>query len=369
MEEVRSKLVIIGNGFDLAHDFKTSYNDFMLWYLSNCIRGCVKDFGNYEDKLITISNPKNIRLSTTDLTYSLLNIQDFNDDLGSRLLVPKPSKFLEKLIQTHKKYNWVDIENAYYESVVSYYNNIKHNSSSMDWVPELRKLNEQFECLRDKLEEYLMEVQEGTINKFKPGVEGKINIILEEIFSKIIQENSTYKKIPKKVFFLNFNYTDTIEKFLKLTPRRHASELIYIHGKLSNEENPVIFGFGDETDEYYEKIENLKINDFLNNFKSFWYFKTDNYQKLLNFICEQPYDIEILGHSCGLSDRVLLSTIFQHDNCESIKIHYHAKSETKNDFFSKTQEISRHFRDKAKMRRLIVNFRNCDSMNYFSLIS
>ena len=83
----------------------------------------------------------------------------------------------------------------------------------------------------------------------------------------------------------------------------------------------------------------------------------------MKLIDEQPYDIEILGHSCGLSDRVLLSTIFQHDNCKSIKIHYYAKSDTENDFFSKTQEISRHFRDKAKMRKLIVNFRECDSIN------
>ncbi len=30
MEKKRNKLVIIGNGFDLAHRFKTSYNDFML---------------------------------------------------------------------------------------------------------------------------------------------------------------------------------------------------------------------------------------------------------------------------------------------------------------------------------------------------
>ena len=139
-------------------------------------------------------------------------------------------------------------------------------------------------------------------------------------------------------------------------------EIIYIHGQLNDPDNPIIFGFGDEVDSYYEKIENLKINEFLNNFKSFWYFKTDNYQKLLKFIDIEAFDIEILGHSCGLSDRVLLSTVFQHKNCQTIKIHYHQR-ETGNDFFSKTQEISRHFRDKAKMREVIVDFSKCQSIN------
>ena len=131
MEEVRSKLVIIGNGFDLAHDFKTSYNDFMLWYLSNCVRGCARDFGKYGDKLITISNPNNNGLPATDLSYSLLNIQDFNGFLDSRLLISNPSKFLEKLIQTHKKYNWVDIENAkeWELNKVTFYAAIKYESS------------------------------------------------------------------------------------------------------------------------------------------------------------------------------------------------------------------------------------------------
>ncbi|WP_406823950.1 AbiH family protein [Pedobacter sp. KACC 23697] len=28
-----NRLILIGNGFDLAHQLKTSYNDFIVWYL------------------------------------------------------------------------------------------------------------------------------------------------------------------------------------------------------------------------------------------------------------------------------------------------------------------------------------------------
>jgi len=31
-----NKLIMLGNGFDLAHGLKTSYNDFILWYIKQC---------------------------------------------------------------------------------------------------------------------------------------------------------------------------------------------------------------------------------------------------------------------------------------------------------------------------------------------
>jgi len=32
-----NKLIIIGNGFDLAHGLKTKYSDFIIWYLNKII--------------------------------------------------------------------------------------------------------------------------------------------------------------------------------------------------------------------------------------------------------------------------------------------------------------------------------------------
>jgi len=136
--------------------------------------------------------------------------------------------------------------------------------------------------------------------------------------------------------------------------------VINIHGKLNDPDNPIIFGYGDEMDPHYEKIENLNNNEFLRNIKSFGYFRTDNYQKVIRFIegVYNEFTVKILGHSCGLSDRILLNTIFEHPNCKAIKIYYYQKSETENDYFEKTQEISRHFKASGKgdMRTKIVPF-------------
>jgi len=40
------------------------------------------------------------------------------------------------------------------------------------------------------------------------------------------------------------------------------------------EQNPIIFGFGDETDPSYQKIEDSGENIYLEHIKSFSYFRT-----------------------------------------------------------------------------------------------
>ncbi len=67
-----------------------------------------------------------------------------------------------------------------------------------------------------------------------------------------------------------------------------------------------------------------------------------------------------MGHSCGLSDRVLLSTIFEHDNCKKIRICFYGDPQGQNDYTSKTYQISRHFNNKALMRERIIPFNPYD---------
>ncbi|KAA3124996.1 hypothetical protein F2A22_11265 [Alistipes onderdonkii] len=48
---------------------------------------------------------------------------------------------------------------------------------------------------------------------------------------------------------LNFNYTKTADLYL---PANSDIPVNHIHGELDNEQNPVIFGYGDELDEDYK---------------------------------------------------------------------------------------------------------------------
>ncbi|MDP3354056.1 MAG: hypothetical protein Q8S44_09990, partial [Flavobacteriaceae bacterium] len=83
-----------------------------------------------------------------------------------------------------------------------------------------------------------------------------------------------------------------------------------------------------------------------------------NYRKLLSFLNSNYYQVCIYGHSCGLSDRVMLNEIFEHENCKSIKIYFYEYEDGSNgnDFSNKNMDISRHFNSNKLMRQKIVEF-------------
>lgn len=88
--------------------------------------------------------------------------------------------------------------------------------------------------------------------------------------------------------------------------------------------------------------------------------ETDNYKRLLEFIDSGIYQIIILGHSCGNSDRTLLNTLFEHENCVSIKPYYYQhkdekSGEIKDNYSEIVRNISRSFTNKKSMRDKVVN--------------
>jgi hypothetical protein len=73
------------------------------------------------------------------------------------------------------------------------------------------------------------------------------------------------------------------------------------------------------------------------------YALTSNYSKLISFIEQESFEVYILGHSCGLSDRVMLNTIFEHVHCKSINIFYYLRKDGSDDFLDIFHNISRQF--------------------------
>lgn len=129
-----------------------------------------------------------------------------------------------------------------------------------------------------------------------------------------------------------------------------------------NNPNSVIFGYGDELDNDYRTIVNKNENKFLDNIKSIKYLEAENYRKLLSFIESEPYQIVIMGHSCGNSDRTLLNTLFEHKNCVSIKPYYYKIDENNDKYIELIQNISRNFTDMKLMRDRVVNKTYCEPL-------
>jgi hypothetical protein len=335
---VVNKLVLIGNGFDLAHNLKTRYSDFLFWYLNTCFEHSING-KEYRDQLLSIQ-PKfygkyPFNIPQLDTAPKILRFLEKSDHHVFNI----HSEFLRNILLINAGKNWVDIEHEYFKTL-----KLILTSKGQQAEEYASRLNQDFTYITTELSKYLLNINE-TLHTV-PGLD--LNFAGGTL-TKIFNLQRGYSD----TLFLNFNYTDT------LIEKAYASEneTIFIHGRVSDgEKNPIIFGYGDETDPAYQLIEDFGNNDFLMHIKSFSYFRTPNYQKLLSFVDSQPFTVTIIGHSCGLSDRVLLNEIFEHENCQKIDIFFYSTAPRIDNYKEITQNISRHFRpqNKAKMRRKII---------------
>lgn len=197
------------------------------------------------------------------------------------------------------------------------------------------------------------------INQMEEYGTASSSIIENAIDNDIVPDAMLY---PNRLMFLNFNYTNTADLYIPQCPNYKDKFIInHIHGTLKDHTS-IIFGYGDELDDKYTELVKLNNNDFLYNIKSIKYLEADNYRKMLAFIDSAPYQVYIMGHSCGNSDRTLLNTLFEHKNCLSIKPFYYVKEDGSDNYLEMVQNISRNFTDMKLMRDRVVNKNYCEKL-------
>jgi hypothetical protein len=340
-----NKLFIIGNGFDLAHGLKTSYHHFILWYFNQAI----DKFNSGEvcsDKFIIRTRNLNQNIQKIE---SIEYLKSFLNDKGRNPFLFN-NTWSRPLIYNLLSDNWVDFEILYYEIIKEITS--ENSFSKTEKIGSIASINEIFDLFKSKFIEYLrtIEIKELEVNGLA--------------FYNNIAEEASKDRNKYSALMLNFNYTDTIDKILNYNfpnnPKHffNFSKTINIHGKLNSIKNPIIFGYGDEMDDGYTSLEKLNNNEVLRFMKSFGYLINNNYKYLESFI-NTDFDVHILGHSCGLSDRLLLNEIFESKGCKNIYFHCWKKSETENNFIDITMNISRCFNDKTSMRKKVRSFEEC----------
>ncbi len=167
-------------------------------------------------------------------------------------------------------------------------------------------------------------------------------------------------KKPSKLYFVNFNYTNTLKQYLK-DIESIPHEVNHIHGSLCGKYGQPIFGYADDLNEDFKAFEAEKVDELYDNIKTFAYNDEANYANLMRTLNEGDYQVAIYGHSCGLSDRTLLNKIFEHKNCQSIKVFYYQGAE-KDDFKEKRYAIYRLFEDKTLLNDRLVNKKDSEAM-------
>lgn len=335
----------------------------------------------------------------------ILEIAKSNKELSNFEIT---SSVLEELCMQLKERKWVDIENVYF----------RHLSNGLE-KPE--KVNAELLVIRKRLIDYLTEVQKlasdvgvkddfrkkmlapfdkrdmsiGSLEKWREMLEQRVKYYKKEVWHELIplffdsakswiqisnvdnflcnhadeiKENGIVSfednkipiglLLPDRMMMLNFNYTSIADSYFSRVERFSVN---HIHGELSKPES-VVFGYGDEIDENYKKISDKNDNEYLKNIKSIKYLESPNYRNLLDFIESDTYQIFIMGHSCGNSDRTLLNTLFEHRNCVSIKPFYHKWDDGTDNYMELVQNISRNFTDMKLMRDRVVNKTFCETI-------
>ena len=240
-----TKLYIIGNGFDKHHKLPTNYYDFHQFVITN-----------YSDVENLFEEYFQLRINENNLW------SDFENDLES--------------------FKWND-----------FYAEKNH----------INLFNENFKpSLIYDLEDNLKQETDELVHEIKLAFGNWLNQINLKTVNKSIE-------IEKEAFFLNFNYTFTLEEIYKI-----PSELIYhIHGDIKNNLDSLIFGHNKELNGIPEFSKNGYSNrtlftDSENMAKYPFYafqkpvneiiYKNKNYFKSIKNVNE----IIVLGHSLNSID-------------------------------------------------------------------
>lgn len=405
-----NRLVLIGNGFDLAHGLKTSYADFIEWYWDKRVLKMSKTYAKEStDSLCSFKYLGEGHMLSFFFDHPAVSMEkgygkEFIESiLDSNMFETKFSPFFKNICTSIETKGWVDIENEYYELLKL--TTLPHPGVAISKDLTLINLNEQLQYLQELLVKYLLEISEqeldvnegirralyAPINSDDVAVEGKKRWT-EYVMSEMNKEErklefkasdygigSAYRfeiqdfnnhpwdiktkdyphlaRLPEQIMLLNFNYTNTPERYLN----RDVATIVPIHGKLDDPES-VIFGYGDEIDPSFKELRDLNNGECLKNVKSMRYLETPNYRNVLSFIESAPFQVLIMGHSCGISDRTLLNTIFEHRNCISIKPYFYQKEDGSNNYTELIQNISRNFNDMKLMRDRVVNKTQCEPL-------
>lgn len=350
-EKSKNLIVIVGNGFDLAHGLKTSFNDFADYYIKNIV---LNDILNYETEPKILSEsfinrliqsqhfrfPAYENLTKEKIFHNFLyDCKEKNKDeilyfISENYILLKQiisNEFLAKLY-TDNYLNWFNIEQAYYAELNSIY--LSNNNSNLI-NHALVKLNKELQEIKYAFQEYLF----TNIKSFE---DKNIYNSLKEHF-----------KERNQVCFINFNYTYSVEQYYRLEKDDNLKKTlkriknIHIHGQMQTD---IIFGYGDDTDNAYKLMKNSREKEYLRNFKTFDYLIKTEYREMLNELAVyKNYDVLVIGHSLDTTDKTILKTILDTPKCNNIELL--KRSDLKNI----DEEVEYHFELHANLSRIFEN--------------
>ena len=343
---VGKKILLIGNGFDLAHGLPTSYKDFLDFckMVRELYTYPIIDNEYNQKKLIDWNTDKTIKSKLLECYENRKNC--FEDKITTQC------KELDELYDCIKENVWINYflerEKSIGENWIDFESEISNVVQAIETLKGYIERDEDVLKIKDTKQQtiiYFLKIAKKSLQdvfnlKRIDGFIEDISIELDKLIRSleiyicefvneidIIKENDDIKTITPD-YVLSFNYSNTYER---IYGQSNKIEYDYIHGKadITNNVNTCHLVLG--IDEYLEERDRDNKLEFLP-FKKFYqriFKSTDSsYMEWVDEIrqnSECPYELYIFGHSLDKTDKDVLELLICNDNVQT-KIYYHRKS-------------------------------------------
>ena len=345
---VGKKILLIGNGFDLAHGLPTSYKDFLDFckMVRELYTYPIIDNEYNQKKLIDWNTDKTIKSKLLECYENRKNC--FEDKITTQC------KELDELYDCIKENVWINYflerEKSIGENWIDFESEISNVVQAIETLKGYIERDEDVLKIKDTKQKtiiYFLKIAKKSLQdvfnlKRIDGFIEDISIELDKLIRSleiyicefvneidIIKENDDIKTITPD-YVLSFNYSNTYER---IYGQSKEVTYDYIHGKADIENNVDTCNLVLGIDEYLEDDKNDKL-EFIA-FKKFYqriYKSTDStYMKWVEQIKKYPevnHNLFIFGHSLDKTDRDILKLLICNDNVTT-KIYYCRKN--KND--------------------------------------
>ena len=330
-------ILIIGNGFDLAHGLKTSYKDFLDFCKEQMKASNPVTYFDYKRCLKTnlwmkhfIERQKQPGDTWIDLENEILNIVKIINKHPTATNSGTVSLFCPQVLTcnlSELSFSFNQFKDKYFRRP----NNIKCKATNNYEILSPSN-NNLYEVYFEK-PRYFINFLYDQLREFTKAFEQYLS---NEIMTKLVRDDKYILTLPTsntRLCVLSFNYTDTCFKLYDHSRNpntEYSIETIFIHGKVQNS-NDCGLVLGTKTfkssDDYAAISPDFNI--FKKHYQRHKYGTIESYQDLLKKLINQEQKnkpvFHIIGHSLEETDHKILRHILTANKNATIKIYYHSE--------------------------------------------
>ena len=306
------RILAIGNGFDIEHDLRTKYSQFLLfvnWMLNG--RHSKDDTICHDDKKIY----KKLLRKNRDI------IKEFNELINENLWI---TYFISLKLYKEK---WVDFEKEISDVIKVIDKGRDHYIDSVMFYTELSKMPPHYKRLADVFNVFDEEICGKDIDELRDKLLVDLRRLARAIEIYLIYwvDNMPINKMnpdvarihPDKV--ISFNYTHTFEKVYSRSD--FNVEYCYIHGeirnKLTTKDNNMVLGIDDYV---VDGDENGYFIGFKKYYQRLEYSNDANYKEWIEEIKSKPkekHELFVFGHSLDVTDIEVFKSLLDLENLKT----------------------------------------------------